>query len=112
MYLLLGTDNNLAVGGLSVFFGTLTTIFPRNDIRMFRTRNVEDRLWWLYHHIGTMSGSFIAAFTAFLVQNNARLFPANLAWVGWVLPTVLGVPVIVLYIRRYKRKGASRRRIA
>ena len=107
----MATANNLVVGCLSLFFGVLTIIFARNDIRLFRMRNPTDRLWWLYHHISYICGSFIAAFTAFLVQNNHLIFPRGMEWIGWVLPTVIGAPVISRYIRKYKRKGKSRRRM-
>lgn len=110
-YYLLGTENHAILGGLCVFFGVITTILARNDIKLFGMRKANDRLWWLYSHIGNMCGSFIAAFTAFLVQNNALVFTRSTAWIGWVLPTIIGVPVIIVYVRKYKRKGKARGRM-
>ena len=62
--------------------------------------------WWRAHIAG-MIGSGIAAYTAFLVFGGSRLVPALASgrwyWVFWLLPTAVGIPAIVLSIRRYSR---------
>ncbi len=110
LYCLMFTTGNVAVGAMATGFGLMTVYFGRTDIKLF-TNTPKDRLWWLYHHIGNMCGSFIAAFTAFLVQNNELMFTPSTAWLGWVVPTIIGTPVITVYIRKYKRKGRERRRM-
>jgi len=52
---------------------------------------------YLPMHIQRMVGSYIAAFTAFLVVNNRLLH----GWLAWMLPTVLLVPWIVHWSKKY-----------
>ena len=80
-------------GGLGLF----TTY--RNTIR-FRGKPMHKN-HWLIAHIGGMLGSYIGAFTAFLVNNNGRWIhgPEILAWLG---PTVVFVPFIIYETRKYK----------
>jgi hypothetical protein len=61
------------------------------------------------HAIG-MGGSFIVLLTGFYVDNGAQLpvwdqLPPVLYW---IIPALIGVPLILLALRRY-RSGASRR---
>ena len=55
---------------------------------------------WLYDHISRMGGSFIATSTAFLLVN-IQIEPV---WVMWLLPTIVGTPMIVLASRNWKNK--------
>jgi len=63
------------------------------------------KLKWMNRHISMMVGAFIATTTAFLVVNLDSLsfiiFPA---WLGWLLPTFLLVPLIFYYQRKYAPK--------
>jgi len=56
---------------------------------------------WLLRHIGMMLGSYIATFTAFLVVN---LSAFNYAWIFWLLPTVIGTPLIIYWTMKYTIK--------
>jgi len=60
----------------------------------------NSRYWWIYRHISGMAGAYIATFTAFLVVNNEFL-PELVAWFG---PTVIGSPLIFLWVRKYRKK--------
>ncbi|MFF2388977.1 hypothetical protein [Agromyces sp. NPDC058104] len=53
-------------------------------------------------HIAAMSVSYIAMLTAFLVDNGPQLPVWELLpqWVLWVLPTLVGAPLMFLAIRR------------
>jgi len=51
-------------------------------------------------HINKIMTAFIATLTAFIVANNI----INSIW-GWLLPTILGVPVIVYYDYHIKKFG-------
>ncbi len=66
------------------------------------------RMGWFYSHMASMLGSGIAFHTAFIVFGARRMWAYQiegpLAAVPWVLPTVLGVPVIVVWTRRYRRR--------
>lgn len=76
-------------------------------LRMVRRPSAE-RMGWLYSHLGSMLGGGIAFHTAFLVFGAQRFWDLGLegplAIVPWLLPTMVGVPAIVVWTRRYRRK--------
>ncbi len=55
---------------------------------------------WLFRHIGNMTGGFIASVTAFSA-NVLSFMPGILQWM-W--PSLVGVPLIIYWIRTYRRK--------
>ena len=58
---------------------------------------------WLGTHIGGMLGSYIGIFTATLVVNVNRIPVLNeypVLWF-WLLPTIIGTPIIFLIGRKY-----------
>lgn len=68
VYLVTSTNNSV-LGGLSILFGVFTGLAARKDILFFWKGNRDAKNWWLYQHMGSMGGSFIAAITAFAEQN-------------------------------------------
>lgn len=54
--------------------------------------------WFLNRHISRMMGAFIATVTAFLVQN----WQTDPVFIAWLLPTVLLVPLIVYFTKKFK----------
>ncbi|MBX3050137.1 MAG: hypothetical protein KF753_01615 [Caldilineaceae bacterium] len=97
-------------GLIGVGFGVSLGLDAISDMRSFLQRSA-DRNWWWYYHISRMSGSYIAAVTAFTVQNVTRYMPAELAWLPWVLPALIGTPLIARTVRHYRRKFESRRAV-
>ncbi|MEO7425044.1 MAG: hypothetical protein ABI036_07645 [Fibrobacteria bacterium] len=94
--------------GLSLLFGALAVLAVRADILSFRRGLAFPPRWWLIHHIQAMVGSFIAAVTAFLVQNGARLTGIRgQQWLFWIAPTMLGTLYIVRETRRIRRETAG-----
>ena len=72
---------------------------------MFRNPPKADKMWWWYHHMDAMLGSYIAAITAFTVQSGISLAPTwDTAWILWLLPAAIGVPLVNKWIKRYKGK--------
>lgn len=63
---------------------------------------------WLYEHLGAMLGAGIAFHTAFAVFGANQLFEIDLTgWVAvipWILPSVIGIPAIVIWTRHYRKK--------
>ena len=59
---------------------------------------------WLIAHIGGMGGSYIALTTALLVINLGREVP-----LAWVLPTLVGTPIIVWVINEVAAGRRPRR---
>lgn len=101
-------DQRLPYAGLGIFFGYSLARAAAEDMRRFR-RPPADRHFWWYHHMGSMLGSYIGAVTAFMVQSVSRWMYgvealAPFAWVVWVLPAAIGVPLISRWIGVYRRK--------
>jgi hypothetical protein len=71
-------------------------------------RGPQSRMHWWYEHLGSMIATGIAGYTAFLVFGGARLLPSvarsQLYTIFWVLPALVGVPVIFLTVAYYQRK--------
>ena len=74
----------------------------------------KTRMHWWYQHLGSMVGTGIAGYTAFLVFGGSRLFPlvarSPLYTLFWVLPTLIGVPAIFMTVAYYQRKFNETRR--
>ena len=63
-----------------------------------------NKFYWLFIHIFRMSHGFIAALTAFLV-NNSKLFPFLPQVLLLIIPIAIGQPIISLTIWNYSRKA-------
>lgn len=84
-------------------FGAISVLLVSGDIRHFvalrGTRPVAPTAW-LRRHIGFMMGAYIATFTAFLVTNG----PSGYDLYVWLGPTLVGVPLLLYWGRKYGRK--------
>jgi uncharacterized membrane protein len=76
-------------------FGGIGLLLVRQDLQFFKNTTPEP-MQGLKIHITKMTGSYIAAFTAFLVVNNTIL-PGVVAW---LLPTVVGTFLIRKWVAR------------
>ena len=96
------------LGYLSLGFGVFTFLNGAKDLRFFIRQPKKEKLWWLHQHIGAMGGSYIAAVTAAAVQNGNLFLAADssIKWLPWVLPTVIGSPMISVFKRRYFKRAA------
>ena len=88
--------NNDSFGYVLLVFGLISFAFVAKDYQNFVTNNLHLN-HYLRGHIARMVGGYIAAVTAFLVVNN-QVLPAIVAW---LLPTVVLVPFIVKWIKKY-----------
>ena len=90
------------------FFGGLTFIFAWRDLTSFDKPQLK--MHWFFQHFTRMSGSYIATFTAFEVNNLARIIPATAPdWfttVGWVAPSLIGTVLISRTVNYYRKKFA------
>jgi hypothetical protein len=108
------------LGGLTVLFlgikyrsGPLIGLSPigpfiaAGNLR-YLLRGPQSRMHWWYEHLSSMIATGIAGYTAFLVFGGARLLPSvarsQLYTIFWVLPALVGVPVIFLTVAYYQRK--------
>lgn len=98
---LLSIKSNLALAIILLVFGGIgmSLIVLESKYFLFK-RAVQDKNVYMREHIGRMTGSYIAATTAFLV-NNISFLPTVVIWLG---PTALGFLVIFYFSRPYRRK--------
>ncbi len=85
-------------------FGTGSAMNALSDLNVARKLRAGtlSRGAWLRRHIGLVSGSYIAVWTAFLVVN----IPFDPAYVGWLLPTAIGTPIIAYATRKHMMRYA------
>ena len=90
--------NGNSFGIVFIVFGALGLLFSYQDYTNFRGRSGIQN-FYLTTHLQRMTGSYIASSTAFLVVNN-HFLPAVLVW---LLPTIIIVPFIIHWSKKYKR---------
>lgn len=102
---LVNSDFSSVLGYLCLFFGFFTAQTGWKNYMGFRKLAEAEKMWWWFAHMSSMSGSLIAAITAFLVQNG-RIFglPSELGWALWVLPAIVGVPIVSYWARKYRNQ--------
>ena len=88
---------------LGIAFGYVLAQMGVVDLHSFATPS-KDRNWWWYYHMERMLGGYIAAVTAFMVQNVGPKLPESLEWTVWTTPGVIGGMLIGRWIAHYKRK--------
>lgn len=87
------------LGPVAVVFGAVGLLYSLVDLYIFVYPS-RDRFEWWYSHMTGMIASYLAAVSAFSV-NNFHFLPV---FARWVWPTAIGVPVIALWVRYYKKK--------
>jgi len=85
-------------------FGTGSAMNALSDLNVARRLRAGTltRGAWMRRHIGLVGGSYIAVWTAFLVVN----VPFEPAYIGWLLPTALGTPIIAYATRKHMMRYA------
>ncbi len=96
------------MGIVAIVFGILGMRLAATEIMKFLKRPTEKMFWW-YTHLGNFIGSYIAAWTAFLVTN-IHPHSQGLGRALWLLPTAIGVPSIIATIAYYKRKFTPKKK--
>ena len=99
-------DVPLSFSILGIAFGLFLTQMAWTDLRSF-VIPPQDRNWWWFYHMDRLLSGYIAAVTAFMVQNVGPLLPAGLEWTVWAAPGVVGGMLISRWIGHYKRKFAA-----
>ncbi|CAN5697573.1 hypothetical protein BH11BAC3_BH11BAC3_23780 [soil metagenome] len=84
-------------GIVFIVFGSIGLLFVYQDYINFNKKSKVEN-FGLTTHLQRMIGSYVASATAFLVVNN-KLLPGIIAW---LLPTLIIVPLIIKWTRKYK----------
>lgn len=89
-------------GGPIIFlvFGTIGLLFVWRDYRRF-FKTSHDKREWLYAHMTGFLGGYIATVSAFSAVNLSMIKPM---WLQWLWPTVLGAPLIALWVGYYRKR--------
>jgi uncharacterized membrane protein len=82
---------------VAIVFGLVGLSLSGLDVWRFRSPPTERMAWW-YKHMASMIGSYLAAVTAFSVVN-FHFLPTT---VRWLWPTMIGTPLIAVWIAYYK----------
>jgi hypothetical protein len=88
-------------GIISIVFGFLGTSLSVRDIFTFiKPSKVKSK--WFFDHMTGMIAAYIAAMSAFSAVNfNFEWLPTTIQWL-W--PTIIGVPLMNIWIRSYRKK--------
>lgn len=84
-----------------IVFGSISTVLTITQFTIhLKAKRGEElpRQTWLRQHISMMMGAFIATITAFVLVNLRGFEPA---WLPWLAPTAVLVPLIVYYQMKY-----------
>jgi len=95
-------QNQIQFAIICMVFGSIGIRGSYSNIKRYQGK-IKEKNYWLMQHIGGMLGSYIGAFTAFLVNNNNRWIhaPQIFAWLG---PTIVIVPLIIYEVNKRKSK--------
>lgn len=94
--------SKLITGGYSFYpylalgFGLGGMVIAMGNLRSFIAR--VDGHKWVFEHMGGMLGGYIATLTAF----SSQMLTFMPGWLQWVWPSILGIPFIAYWIRKYK----------
>ena len=86
-------------GLLAMLFGFGGMIAVWGELKTY-LKPPKNKHHWLFNHIGSMVGGFIASVTAFSTQTLSFL-PGIMPWI-W--PAILGTPFIIFWTRYYRKK--------
>jgi uncharacterized membrane protein len=95
----LAASATLELSTVAIAFGFVGLFIAGFDVLRFARPPADKRAWW-YKHMANMIGSYIAAVTAFSVVN-FHVLPTT---VRWLWPTMVGTPLIAIWITYYKRR--------
>jgi hypothetical protein len=89
-----------------IVFGTIGIFNAFRYMRRFKNPRV-DRRQWFYDHMTGFLGGYIATLSAFSAVNMGFV---PMPW-RWLWPTIVGVPLMVLWLRYYGRKFSAGRHV-
>lgn len=103
--ILLGNKGSGSI--LFLAFGLVGSLMVWRNIQRFYKRSHEKHEWLFAHMSGSLGG-YIATVSAFSAVNLTFIQPV---WLRWLWPTLVGTPLIILWVNYYRRKLARGRRV-
>ncbi len=100
-------SDNFGFAAILLTFGVLGGVGIGSDVRKLARPSLEKNAWW-FDHMGGMVGSYIAAVTAFSVQNFTFMPPI----LRWLWPTAIGAIGLTVWIRYYRAKFSRSKKTA
>jgi hypothetical protein len=92
------------LGVVAVVFGVVGLAFAGRQLWRFARPPADPMRWWFAHMTG-MLASYLAAVTAFSVVN----FTVLPTTVRWLWPTLVGSPLIAVWVAYHRRRFGQRR---
>lgn len=93
---------------LCSLFGTFTFFNSYKDLKFLTKKEEKSKRWRIKQHVSAMGGSYIAAVTAFTIQNPDIFIPyPTHQWLLWVLPSAIGSPIIARVLTRMDKQSVS-----
>lgn len=99
-------DEGLHLQGLQVVLMVFISILLAlllSDIRVLSRMQKLKKPDLLRRHIGRMGGAYISTLTAFMVTN----VQTDPIFIAWLMPTVIGTPFIVYFLKKYTIRKKS-----
>ena len=83
------------------FFAACTLYVFVVDLRILkRVNKVKNQ--WLFQHMEKMLISFVTLIGTLMLRYSNLLVSQHFRWIFWILPYILFLPLVVLWIHRYK----------
>ncbi|MBL7938342.1 MAG: hypothetical protein JNL43_03190 [Flavobacteriales bacterium] len=102
--IMLGNRNSATI--LFLVFGMIGSLMVWRNLQRFFKRSHEKQEW-LFAHMTGFLGGYIATVSAFSAVNMVFIKPV---WLQWLWPTILGAPLIALWVNYYRKKFTRGRR--
>ncbi len=104
-HLMLGHRDSFSL--IFTAFGAVGLLMVWGQMRRFYKTN-HDKRDWFYAHMAGFLGGYVATVSAFSAVNLHMIKPV---WLQWLWPTLVGAPLIALWIRYYRNSFAKGRRM-
>lgn len=91
--------NAKSFGAVFCGFGILSMRMVITDLKNYSGKSAIKN-YWLTTHLQRMTGAYAAAATAFVVVNHFKGVPQVILW---LLPTVLTLPLIIRWTKKYSK---------
>lgn len=102
--ILLGNKGTASM--LFLAFGLVGSLMVWRNLQRFYKRSHEKNEW-LFAHIANFIAAYIATVSAFSAVNFTFIKPV---WLQWLWPTLVGTPLIFLWVNYYRKKLSRGRR--